>query len=269
LWEQHRNASVIVATVVSLAIDRKGEVARVPKRPGAWVHCVERTTLVVIPARDEQADVGEVVASVRALGFPVVVVDDYSGDQTVAVARAAGARVLRLPFHGGSWAAIQTGMRHALEHGYARVVTMDADGQHHAADLPRLLARFTEPKPPNVIIGACPQRANRRRRLACFVLRRLSGLSIDDLTSGFRAYDRAALNVLARQENTLLEYQDVGVLLSLRAHRLQITEVPVTMEPRRHGISRIFCSWPMVGYYLIYSALIGTSRRSRREQSGR
>lgn len=222
--------------------------------------------MVVIPARDEAADVGDIVRQVTATGLPVVVVDDHSADCTAEAARRAGASVLQLPFHAGAWAAIQAGMRFARQHGYEFVATLDADGQHDPADLESLLERIDAADHPNVVIGACVDRANRRRRLAWRVLRWLSGLDIQDLTSGFRIYDRKALALLAQPHQTLLEYQDVGVLLCLHAHGMRVCEVEVPMCARAHGISRIFRSWPMVVYYLIYSALIGTSRRGRRTE---
>lgn len=219
---------------------------------------------VVIPARNEAPDVGEIVRRVKALSLPVIVVDDYSEDRTADIARNAGAEVLRLPFHSGSWAAIQAGMRHAMARGWGHVITLDADGQHAPEDIPALLEIMDRPDAPQVIIASCPDRANQRRRVAWRVLRWLSGLEISDLTSGYRVYDPAAVGLMASPECTLLEYQDVGVLLHLRQHGMRIIETSVRMAPRQHGRSRIFSSWAMVGYYLIYSSLIGSSRRVRR-----
>lgn len=229
------------------------------------LHDAAGDIVVVIPARDEEADVAAVVARALALGFRPVVVDDHSADRTRDAARSAGATVLELPFHAGSWAAIQTGMRYAQMCGCAHVVTLDADGQHNPEDIPALLGAMKKPGAPNVAIGACVARANRRRRLAWRALRWISGLQIDDLTSGFRVYDRTAVDLLVSQRHTLIEYQDVGVLLCLRHADLTVREVDVPMQPRCHGVSRIFNSWPMVAYYLIYSALIGGSRRRRRK----
>jgi glycosyltransferase involved in cell wall biosynthesis len=249
----------------------EGSTARLDKgrRPAASTKTVapvrapETSGLVVIPARDEAADVAGVVRKIRELGLPVVVVDDYSSDRTAEIARAAGATVLRMPFHGGAWAAIQTGMRHALAHGYDFVITIDADGQHEPAEISTLIDAMVSASDVSVVIGACPTRANSRRRIAWRLLRWLSGLDVEDLTSGFRVYDRRAIALLAHEQHALFEYQDVGVLLCLREHGLPMREVPVKMRPRLHGASRIFSSWPMVAYYLAYSVLVGGSRRGR------
>jgi len=234
--------------------------------PVAALRPARQHAVIVIPARDEAADVGDVVRHARGYGFPVIVVDDRSSDDTVKIARAAGADVLSMPFHAGSWAAIQAGLRLALARGYRNVITLDADGQHNPEDVAGLLAEMDDPDAPDVIIASCPMRANQRRRLAWRVLRWLSGLSIRDLTSGFRVYSGPALELLTSQDCTLLEYQDVGVLLHLRRGGMRIVERHVRMRKRCHGQSRIFSSWPMVFYYLVYSCLIGGSRRLPRAQ---
>ncbi len=224
------------------------------------------SAVLVLPARDEAADVGSVVRRGRTQGLQVIVVDDHSTDRTAEIARAAGADVLSLPFHAGNWTAIQTGLRYARSLRYGYVVTLDADGQHDPEQALDLLARMDQPGAPHVIIASCPARANQRRKLAWRVLRWLSGLPFDDLTSGFRVYDRTAADLLASPECTLLEYQDIGVLLHLRHYRLRIAEVGVRMRPRRTGRSRVFNSWLVVFYYLLYSSLIGVSRRVRRHR---
>ena len=219
-------------------------------------------TLVVIPAWDEAADIGLVVERVKAQGFEVLVVDDHSSDDTAEMAAAAGARVIRLAFHAGSWAAMQTGLRVALKEGFRFTVTIDGDGQHHPEDIPLLLHCHAEAnRPLHVVIGACVRRANRRRRVVWKVLRVLSGIKVVDLTSGFRLYDHAAMALLGSSACSLIEYQDIGVLLNLHRHGFHMQEVDVQMGPRLTGHSRIFNTWRVVGHYLIYSLLLTLTRR--------
>ena len=227
-------------------------------------HCRSLTvsTAVVIPARDEAACVAAVVERVRDLGFAVFVVDDFSRDETAEVAEQAGASVVCMPFHAGSWVATQTGMRVALSRGYRQVVTLDADGQHDPEDIPRLLAVMASAESqPAVIVAACTARGNLRRKLAWRVLRLLSGLNVADITSGFRLYGHQAMKIAASRDCTLLEYQDVGVLLELHRNGLRIDEVDVDMRPRENGQSKIFKSWFAVARYLVYSTLVSISRR--------
>ena len=216
--------------------------------------------LALIPAHNEEATVGTIVGQVRRLWrCPVVVIDDRSTDATAQIARAAGAIVLPLTLRLGAWGAIQTGLRYALRHGYRVAVTLDADGQHEPASIGHLLQPLIAEKA-DVVIGAFPERASRARRLAWRYFRLLTGLKLEDITSGFRAYNHAAIAALAAPEASLLDYQDVGVLLILRRQGLRTIEVPVPMQTRAVGASRVFRSWWIVGVYMMQTSLLCLAR---------
>jgi len=216
--------------------------------------------IILIPAHNEQDTVGAVVQQIRRLGdWPVVVIDDCSSDDTARVARAAGATVLPLAIQLGAWGATQTGLRYALAGGYPAAVTVDADGQHDPASIPDLLAPLAAGEA-DVVIGAFPARASRNLRWAWAYFRLLTGLRIEDITSGFRAYGAAAIAVLASHEASLLDYQDVGVLLILRRKGLRLAEAPVDMNPRTAGRSRIFHSWWAVSRFLLQTSILGIAR---------
>lgn len=190
----------------------------------------------------------------------MLVIDDQSSDATGAIARQAGAIVLRPTLSMGAWGGMQTGIRHALAHGYQAVITMDADGQHEVEEIPTLLqARQSA----DLVIGAFPERASALRQLAWRWFRELAGFDLRDLTSGFRLYNRAAMRVLATREATLLDYQDLGALIMVRRAGLHITEVPVTMNLRVAGQSRIFNSWLSVGRYMAATTLLCLARWRR------
>lgn len=217
--------------------------------------------LVIIPAFNEQRDIASVVREVRRVsGFPVLVVDDCSTDRTRERARDAGARVLPLSQQLGAWGAIQTGLREARRRGYAYALTMDADGQHEAAWIEQLLAPVVSGAA-DVSIGCCVRRGSRLRKIAWVLLKAASGLRMEDITSGFRVYNQAAMELLARREATLLEYQDVGVLVLLRNAGLHLVDVDVTMLPRTSGTSRVYHSWLVVAYYMAHTLLLGFSKR--------
>ena len=210
--------------------------------------------LVVIPAKDEAVTIGKVVVDVIALGYAdVLVVDDASSDETGSVARRAGALSIRAPLPQGAWGAMQTGIRYAVRHNFSSVITMDADGQHQPHEIARLLqaARHAD-----VVIGACPGRGSRARRFAWSLFRRLSGFSLEDLTSGFRLYNAKACAVLAGEAATLIDYQDMGVLLLLRKSGIEFAEVEVEMSHRVDGISRIFHSWWAVVKYMVETTVL-------------
>ncbi|MFD2112462.1 glycosyltransferase family 2 protein [Thiorhodococcus fuscus] len=227
--------------------------------------------MVLIPAHNEAATVGAVVKEVRRrYDLPVVVIDDCSTDATIAEASAAGAIVLPLPLQLGAWGAIQTGLRYALRTNSPFAVTLDADGQHEPAALAAVLEPVLTQKA-DVVIGAFPERASALRRVAWSYFRGLTGIRLEDITSGFRAYNRAAMTVLASPVASLLDYQDVGVLLILRRRGLRALEVAVPMKPRTQGVSRVFNSWWTVGKYMLQTSLlciarVGHGRGSRSDQ---
>ncbi len=218
--------------------------------------------LVVIPALNEADCIAEVIAQARAHDrVDVLVIDDGSSDDTAAIALLSGARVIRAPLWQGAWGAIQTGIRFAVRNGYGGVVTMDADGQHEPSYLPQLLEAAD--RGADVVIAACPSRGSRMRHVAWWYFRQLTGLAFDDLTSGFRLYNDRACRLLASEEATLLDYQDVGVLLLLRAADLKIAEIPVSMNARRSGASRVFSSWWTVVRYMVETTLLCLARWNR------
>ncbi len=217
--------------------------------------------IVIIPAYNESTDISYVIKEIhKHSNFPVLVVDDASTDDTIIKARKAGARVVPLAVQLGAWGATQTGLRYALTNNYAYAITMDADGQHLAESLPALLEPIIK-KEADVTIGTCTKRGSISRRIAWNLMKRVSGLRLEDLTSGFRVYDRRAIRRLAAWQATLLEYQDVGVLAMLQASGIRIKDVEVSMVPRRSGISRIFYSWASVIYYMAYTLLLGFTKR--------
>lgn len=151
------------------------------------------TLSVILPAKNEAASISNVVGNIIIL-FPeaeVIVVDDASTDQTRALATAAGARVIHHPYSKGNGAAIKTGARHASGE---LLVFMDADGQHNAADIKRLLDKMAEGF--DMVVGARQEgsQASVGRGLANGFYNKLAsyvtGQKVEDLTSGFRLVKR-------------------------------------------------------------------------------
>ena len=205
-------------------------------------------TVVVIPALNEAATVTDVVAGARAAapGARVVVVDDGSVDRTAELAAAAGAEVLRLPFNCGIGTAVQAGLRFAVVRGADRIVRLDGDGQHEAADAVRLLAAVES--------GADYATGSRfRARTAAswrppFLRRlgsrwfaaalRLAGVrGVTDPTSGFFAANARAVRFLA--EHYASDYPEVDAVVRLTRRGFRLVEVPVAMRERGGGVSSI------------------------------
>jgi glycosyltransferase involved in cell wall biosynthesis len=171
----------------------------------------------------------------------VVVVDDGSTDRTAAVAEAAGAVVLQLPFNVGVGGAMRAGLLYAQRHGYDGVVQVDADGQHDPAQIERLLRALNEV---DVVVGSRfasgsghSARGPRRwaMRLLARSLSRICRTRLTDVTSGFRATGPRALGLLARYYPSEYLGDTVESLVVVQKAGLRVREVPVTMRPRAGG----------------------------------
>ena len=236
-------------------------------------------TLVLVPAFNESARVGRVLAGIRAAvpGADVLVVDDGSADDTSGVARAAGARVVRLPFNLGAGVAAQTGYKLAVREGYGCVVQLDADGQHEPADIPKLLA-LIERGEADVAIGsrfldgATSYRPGALRRVGMglfgLLAWLLTGVRFSDVTSGFRAFSGDVVRFVATEWYPT-DYADADVLITLRRAGFRLRDVPVRMYERAGGRSMHAGLRPV--YYvfkMLLSVALAPVRREVAERKG-
>jgi glycosyltransferase involved in cell wall biosynthesis len=203
-----------------------------------------RHVVVLVPALNEEATVGQVVGELVAAGYPVVVIDDGSSDWTAARAGEAGAIVLRLPVNVGVGGALRCGFRYAVDHGFDVAVQCDADGQHHVGEINKLLAAMDEHEAALVIgsrfAGGSEFAVSRVRRAGMRLLtrlaRRLAGGPLSDTTSGFRAIRRPLLDDFAASYPS--EYlENVEALIMAARMGYRIAEVPVQMYARAVGAS--------------------------------
>jgi glycosyltransferase involved in cell wall biosynthesis len=228
--------------------------------------------LAVVPAYNESATIVDVVRTLceRAPEFDVLVVDDGSTDNTASLARLAGARVLRLPFNVGIGGAVQSGFVFALEHGYEYMAQVDGDGQHEPAELERLVSAMYESPDVDMVCGSrfltddyhYPAPMSRRTGIHVFaaLLSRVVEGRVSDPTSGFRLYNRRAIELFARDYPH--DYPEVEAVLMLHNHRLLMQEIPVKMYARGGGVSSI--STGKSAYYMVkvlLALVVGLARR--------
>ena len=199
--------------------------------------------LVVVPAFNEQDSVGSVVHEVRRVDplIDVLVVDDGSGDRTGRAAAQAGAAVCRLPYNLGVGGAMRTGYRYAIREGYDVVVQVDADGQHDASYIPRLIEGLEHA---DVVVGArfagegdYVVRGPRRwaMRLLAGVLSRLAHHRLSDVTSGFRAVNRRGIRLFSEHYPSEYLGDTVESLVIAVRTGCTVSEVPVSMRIRSSG----------------------------------
>src|SRR4051812_32828665 len=223
-------------------------------------------TLVFIPAWNEQASVGEVVHDI-ATSLPdadVLVVDDGSTDATAARARAAGALVASLPFNQGLGAALQTGYLYALRNGYDACAHLDADGQHPAEEVARLLAEVTADRADLVIgsryhAGAVAESGDYRptfsRRIGTSVFRFFLTLAtrprFPDPTSGMRAANRRVMALFSQHYSP--DFAEIESLQLAVRQGLRVEELPVRMLERAGGTSFLT---PLRSAFFIFKGLV-------------
>ena len=217
--------------------------------------------LIIVPAYNEEDAVGDVVRSIHihVPGVPVLVLDDCSGDNTVGVARAAGAEVLSLPHHLGLGGCVQAGYKLAHELGFQCVIRVDGDGQHDARDIPLVLEKL-KTSGCEMVIGSrfadgSGAHSSLLRSLGIrffrMVLRPILGKPVHDPTSGFVGVNRKALEVFSR--SFPLEYPEIEALVVLQRRRFRFEEVPCKMRPRTTGRSSITAAKSL--YYIAHVLL--------------
>ncbi len=206
----------------------------------------ENKILVIIPAFNEQEQIGPVVQQVKRKipQAQILVVDDGSSDQTEQRALTSGAKVVSHPFNMGYGAALQTGYKYAVKYSFDFVLQMDGDGQHDPRYLPILL-KGVEEGTTDVIIGSrflgegeyrSPWLRRIGIRLFGIIASRLCGQKITDPTSGYQALNRQAVEFCAR-DSFPRDYPDADVLVMLHRAGLRIQEVPVCMTHNSRGRS--------------------------------
>jgi glycosyltransferase involved in cell wall biosynthesis len=194
---------------------------------------------VVIPALNEALRIRDVVQGALAQCPHVIVIDDGSDDGTAERIADLPITLLRHPQRRGKGASLRDGFREALRQGHAGVLTMDGDGQHSAADLPRLLDAANR-HPGWVVIGARLRKRSQQptyRRLANefgdWGVAWGTGYQIADSQSGQRFYPAA---VVALDDVPGEDFVFEAQILISAAQRLGTRCVSVPIESRYKSV---------------------------------
>ena len=237
-------------------------------------------TLVFIPAWNEEDNLPAVLEELHG-ELPeadVLVVDDGSTDRTAEIAREHGAEVLSFGENRGLQAGIAAGYSWANEHGYAFCGRVDADGQHPAGELRRLL-ELVRAGEADVAVGSRfvsgpgyePYRYEPEgiRKLGTGLLRRSMrvalGRPFNDATSGLYAASAKALPALAQPYTS--GAPEVEAVLRLHDEGLRVAEVPVDMRERASGESKLQGKKAFLLVLTVIATLVG-ARRFRRRRRG-
>lgn len=196
-----------------------------------------------MPAWNESESIGNTIREVFEFGPPcdVLVVDDGSRDNTAQVAHAAGATVVKLPFNMGVGGAMRTGFKYAKNHGYSRVIQVDADGQHDPRDIKAVLdglqhadiaigARFADK-------GNYTVRGPRKwaMKVLAWTISRVAGTTLTDVTSGFRAANLKAIRQYVDHYPAEYLGDTIDSLVVAIRSGCTVRQVPVSMRARQGG----------------------------------
>lgn len=202
--------------------------------------------LILIPAFDEAATIGDVVSRAKRYG-PVLVVDDGSSDGTGALASQAGAEVIRQEIRAGKGAALLAGFVEARARGVERIVTLDGDGQHDPAQIPALLEAAVA-DPDAIVVGqrldacgrgldtAMPCARGHAIRVAGFFINWLTDAALPDTQSGFRVYPASLSPELEACRGGFVLESEI-LVLAARAGR-PLRAVPIHAAPAAGRQSR-------------------------------
>jgi glycosyltransferase involved in cell wall biosynthesis len=198
------------------------------------------SVLIIIPAFNEQARVGDVVGEVRKTlpKADILVVDDGSSDDTSRAAARAGAKVLSLPVNLGYGAALQTGYKWAVRRRYALLGQIDADGQHSPEHLPGMFEMLRRGEA-DVVIGSRfldgdgHYRPSAARKVGIALFSRVASVvmrqRITDPTSGLQVMREPVARFFCTEVYPS-DYPDADILILLHRSGFRVREVAVQMS---------------------------------------
>jgi glycosyltransferase involved in cell wall biosynthesis len=210
---------------------------------------MDKKVLIIIPAFNEESTIATVLSDLKLQcpAFDVLVVNDASCDKTAEIARSVEkVRVVDLPVNLGIGGAVQTGLKFANRNGYDCAIQFDADGQHKAADVGKLVRILLRGKY-DVVIGSRFVGNNRMhetdymRRMGILIFEYFSLIlirkRIKDHTSGFRAFNKKAVDFIVHEYP--VDYPEPEIVVLLARNRFKIKEVFTQMYSRQGGVSSI------------------------------
>ncbi len=203
----------------------------------------------ILPAFNEEVSIGSIVLETKRYADRVIVIDDGSLDRTAEVAELAGAEVIRHPQNMGKGAALKTGFESLNSPDV--VVTIDTDGQHNPADIPKLVEPILRDEA-DMVNGSRYINGNRKdtplyRRLGQVILDRAtnlgSGLNVTDTQSGFRAFNPRTRDIFRFGQNGLAIESEMLADAAKAGLRIKEVEIGVRYDvngssehPVAHGL---------------------------------
>ena len=188
-----------------------------------------------IPAYNEEVKIGHIVKRALLYVDKVIVCDDGSSDNTATVAKKAGATVVSHKTNQGYGAAISTLFDYCRKNNAEIMVTLDGDGQHNADQIPNLINVILDHHV-DVVIGSralkdekdLPGYRKTGIKIITATINSATNLKVTDSQSGFRAYSKAAIDLIHPSESGMSVSTEI--LLQISNNGLSLAEVPITVS---------------------------------------
>ena len=232
----------LLGIIILLMPNKKEKMIKVQKIPFKE----NGKTIFVVPAYNEEKNIEKVVKDINK-NMPkadIVVINDYSNDQTQAIIESLKVPCLNVPFNLGYAMAVQTGIKYAYENNYDYVIQFDADGQHLASEASKLVKKMKETNA-NIIIGSRfiektdykhPLFRKIGTKIFSILIKLFCNKKITDPTSGFQLLDRTVIERYAKI-GKYPEFPDANLIIEMLLNGYEIEEVSVKMKLNDTGQS--------------------------------
>ncbi len=226
----------------------------------------ESRICVILTVFNEENTLADVMKRTRDVlkSAKIIVVDDGSTDASAKVAQECGADlVISHARNLGVGAALRAGMKAAISRNPDVIVKIDGDGQHLPEDIPKLIKPIADGEA-DLVIGTrfnshvqMPFIKKAGNRIFTWLMKRLTGCSLTDAQSGFRAMSGKVAKTLLPRTGTYTYTQEM--IIHATKHKLKITEVPIASKERKYGNSRVVKN-PLTYGFRVVLILIRTFR---------
>ena len=205
----------------------------------------ENKVLIIVPTYNEDKIIGDVILNLKKnfSNIKITIIDGYSTDNTVKVAKQNGAEVILIDKLFGIGLAVETGIKKAEMENFDFLVRVDGDGQHPAEDVKKLFNNAVENNI-DLTIGSrflekSDYRPNNVRAISIKLLSKLIKIfykvEVKDCTSGCQIFNKKLIKELAEDEN--FEYSEVGAICKAAKIKFTIKEYFINMQERKTGQS--------------------------------
>ena len=213
--------------------------------------CLDKKTLILIPAFNEEASIPNVIRSIKneCGDVDILVINDGSRDSTAEAATKAGAIVVSHIFNMGYGVSLQTGYKYAVDHHYEFIIQMDADGQHDVCNIGTIYNKLTHGKHPyDIVIGSrfigerqSSMKVGIAKKVAIgffnMAIRLVTRKQFTDPTSGLQGLSRRVFTAYSLFDNFDTNYPDANIITKMLLNGYWLREGPAVMHERESGVS--------------------------------